>query len=116
MNIRFILTMMIGGCVSLVAQTAAVRYVNHLYPGWEAHGDQRWVCIRVIDGQRGTPIPRAELLLIEEASAPIGGAPITAWRGQANEQGFLSMRVDKAADGYQPVSYTHLTLPTIYSV
>jgi hypothetical protein len=101
MNIRFILTVMIAGCVSLAAQTPTARFVSHLYPGGEAQGDQRWVCIRVIDGQRGTPIPRAELLLIDESSAPIGGAPIVAWRGQANEQGFISMRVDKAADGYQ---------------
>ena len=103
--LRDILAVILVGCASLIAQTPSARYVDAFYPGWSAQGDQRWVCIRVIDGHRGTPIPRAELLLIEEAKAPIGGAPIVAWRGQADEQGFLSMRVDKAAEGYQPWSW-----------
>ena len=96
--------MLIAGCSLLIAQTPAVPYLDHLYPGGAKKGE-RWICIRVIDGQFGTPIARAKLMLIEEAKAPIAGAPIVAWLGHTDQQGFLSMRVDKAAVGYQPWSW-----------
>ena len=96
---------MLAGCVALAAQTPVARYVDQPYPGGGFGDGQRWICIRVVDSHHGTPVPRAELLLIEEAKAPIGGAPIVAWRSQADERGFISMRVDEDAPGYQAWSW-----------
>lgn len=88
-------------CSSLLAQQFDTTWVDVIYPGGEGQAGEKWITIRVVDKLSGEPIPRAELLLMAESTAPIGGEPIHAWGDVADEDGFLSLRVDKGADDYQ---------------
>jgi hypothetical protein len=98
----------------LHAQALEPTFTEDRYPGGVAELGQpgeRWICVRVIDRLRGTPIPHAELLLIAESNAPVGGEPIDAWCDQADADGFLAMRVDEGADGYVPWNWLCIRAP-----
>ena len=97
-------------CSSLLAQKFDATWTDTIYPGGEGAAGEKWVTIRVVDKLRGTPISGAELLLIAESHA-IGGEPINAWRDVADEDGFISMRVDKGADEYEHWSWLCVRAP-----
>ncbi|MFT7535955.1 MAG: hypothetical protein ACI85K_001908 [Hyphomicrobiaceae bacterium] len=88
-------------CSSLLAQEFDTTWTDTIYPGGDGAAGEKWITIRVVDKLSGEPIPEAELLLIAESNAPVGGEPIDAWRDVADDDGFLSLRVDKGADEYQ---------------
>lgn len=98
-------------CSPLAAQSFDSTWTDFLYPGGDGAAGEKWIAIRVVDKLSGEPIPRAELLLMAESNAPIGGEPIQAWRGVADEDGFLSMRVDKGAEEYQPWAWLCVRAP-----
>ena len=70
-----------------------------------AEDGQRWLTCRVVDGVSGAGIAGAEVLLLAEASAPVGGELPVAMRLVADADGMVVARVDDGADGHRPWSW-----------
>jgi hypothetical protein len=66
---------------------------------------QRWLTCRVVDGISGAGIAGAEVLLLAEANAPVGGELPLAMRLVADADGVVVARVDEGADGHRPWSW-----------
>jgi len=80
---------------SLLGQTPNPTWTETVYPSPHSKADKRWLAFRVVDKLTGAPIPNAELLLIDEAAAPVTGAPIKAPRKLGDEDGFFSLEIDR---------------------
>ena len=95
---------------TVVAQDFDATWVEEIYPGGEAPEGERWILCRVVDKFTSEPVPNAELLLIQEQDHAAGG-PLQAWREVSDDDGFLSVRVDKGALEYQPWNWLCVRAP-----
>ncbi|MDO8349158.1 MAG: hypothetical protein Q7T30_02900 [Planctomycetota bacterium] len=100
----------IGGLVQalllamgIAAQEPKVTLTRDVYPtGTEQSiGDERWLTARIVDGLTRAPLPGAEFLLIAESNHPIRGEFWWQMRAVADADGFVRLRADAAASGYQ---------------
>lgn len=96
---------------SLASQAPQPMWTDTIYPGGDDVADQRWVAIRIVDKLTGKPLPQAEILLIAEASAPIAGELTFSRREVADDDGFISIRVDKGAEDYKPWGWLCVRAP-----
>ena len=98
---------------SLPAQEAKVTVSDAVYPADAAtmHGEQQWITTRVLDASTGAPIAGAELLLIAESNHPMRGELWWQMRAVADADGFVRLRADKQAPGYQPWGWCVVRAP-----
>ncbi len=97
-------------CSSLLAQSFDSTWTDTIYPGGDGAAGEKWITIRVVDKLSGAPIPQAQLMLMSE-STPVGGQPIQSWWDVADEDGFVSMRVDEGAVGFEPWGWLCVRAP-----
>lgn len=90
---------------ALAAQQPTAHFLErHVPPGecLDVHDDERWLCCRIVDAITGAPIEGAEVLLIAERPTPVPAELHWAMRAEADDDGFVSVRVDAGADDYAP--------------
>lgn len=91
-----------------LGQITAPTWTETVYPGGATKDGERWLAFRVVDKFTGAPIPKAEVMFINESGAPVTGAPIEARREYGDDDGFVSVNIDPKfqnwlcvrADGY----------------
>jgi hypothetical protein len=99
--------------VSLPAQEPKVTVSDAVCPAdvVTMHGEQKWIATRVLDASTGAPIAGAELLLIAESNHPMRGEMWWQMRAVADAEGFVRLRADKQAPGFQPWGWCVVRAP-----
>ncbi len=87
----------------LAGQDAKVTFTKQIYSAERVCylGEERWLTTRVVDGITGAPIAGAELLLVAESNHPMRGEFWWQMRAVADADGFVNVRADERAPGYQ---------------
>ncbi|MFN3243628.1 MAG: hypothetical protein ACE37K_19135 [Planctomycetota bacterium] len=72
---------------------------------------ERWLNCRIVDAITGEPLPDAEVLLMAEQNTPIAGEFAPAMRLEADDEGFVSARIDEGVAGYRPWNWLCVRAP-----
>ncbi|MFT4513532.1 MAG: hypothetical protein ACI91B_002235 [Planctomycetota bacterium] len=96
-------TLVLGLLLAPHAASQEPAFTTERYPynALQTPGDERWLTGRIVDGLTGQAIPAAEVLLIGESAHPMRGEFWSQMRGVADADGFVHMRVDAGAQGYE---------------
>jgi len=88
----------------LAAQEPKITLTREIYPTDTEYwiGDERWLTARVVDAFTRAPLPGAEMLLVAESNHPLRGEFWFQMRAVADADGFVRIRADQAAPGFQP--------------
>lgn len=72
---------------------------------------EKWLNCRVVDAITGAPLADAEVLLMAEETTPVGGEFAPAMRLDADDEGFVSERIDPGADDHVPWGWICVRAP-----